>query len=429
MKHPDLPTLLDAGFGDVPADVSVRAHLRECPGCREEMGRIDDRREDLRRYYETMEIPAAAGVEERVRRSLQASPARSPSRPASARVFALVAASLVMAVAIGWSILTRPPMQDRTGAPEPPPPQEPPAEEVAARINGQILTWKDVLERLKGIKPADITEALRNSQRRQMAEELLLRQYIERKKITVTEAEVNELIERDVQTYGGPEEYERMVRLRFGTMAKAREDRRWGLLAFRAWDHVCRNAATDPELQGAGWISEQIPEPDLRSYYDKHLSAFQASERISFMRVGVMIADPGQEESKRALLESVLRKLEKGAEFSMLAYFYSEVPRAKNFRDMNVTRKDLEGLYSPETIRYLFETLKEREVSPILKDGSTLNIFRLEQKVVVKTETFEEAQEKIRNTLENDAREKNRKKFRDLLRRQARIEPADLFGE
>jgi hypothetical protein len=429
MNHPDLPTLLDAGLGDSAEGTSVRAHLRDCPGCRSEVERTRERRDDLRRHYAALELPPSEAVEERVRRILRASPAATAPRPVSARLFALAAASLVIAAAMWWSIPSREPRQDRTGAPEPPVRQEPAPEEIAARINGQVLTWKEVEESLMGIKPKDITEALRDSKRRMMAEEMLYRQYIERKKITVTEKEVDELIERDVRSYGGREEYERMVRLRYGTSAKAREDRRWGLLTWRAWDYVCRNAATDPELQGAGWVSEQIPESDLRAYYESHRSAFEAFERISFMRIGVMFSDPSQEERARALLESLERKLEKGAEFVMLAFNYSDVRRAKNFRDLNVTRKDLEGVYSSETIRYLFETLKENEVSPILRDGTTLNLFRMEQKVLQKAETFEEARAKIRAKLENDAREKNRAKFRDLLRRQARIEPADLFGE
>ena len=114
---------------------------------------------------------------------------------------------------------------------------------------------------------------------------------------------------------------------------------------------------------------------------------------------------------------------------SMLAWFYSDVRRAKDFRDMNVTRKDLEGIYSPETIRTLFETLKESEVSPIVKDGKTLNLFKMEQKILQKAESFEEARGRILEFFQSDLREKNRKKFRDLLRRQAKLEPPDLFGE
>jgi hypothetical protein len=134
-----------------------------------------------------------------------------------------------------------------------------------------------------------------------------------------------------------------------------------------------------------------------------------------------------EEENKQALAESLARKLEEGAEFTMLAYFYSDVRRAKDFRDRGVSRKDLEGFYTPETIRYLFDEMKEGQVSPIIKDGKTLNIFKMEQKFKQKEEGFEEAQIKIRNMKENQKREENRKQLRDYLRKDAYLWPTDLF--
>jgi hypothetical protein len=111
----------------------------------------------------------------------------------------------------------------------------------------------------------------------------------------------------------------------------------------------------------------------------------------------------------------------------MLAYFYSDVRRAKDFRDRGVSRKDLEGFYTPETIRYLFDEMKEGQVSPIIKDGKTLNIFKMEQKFKQKEEGFEEAQIKIRNMKENQKREENRQQLRDYLRKDAYLWPTDLF--
>jgi hypothetical protein len=172
-----------------------------------------------------------------------------------------------------------------------------------------------------------------------------------------------------------------------------------------------------------------VPEGDQRNYFQANLKQFQAVERVSFMRIGLQFDGQSGEELKRAVAESLLRKLEKGSEFAMLAFFYSDVRRAKDFRDLGVSRNDLEGYYSSETIVYLFDTMKEGEVSPVFKDGKTLNIVKMEQKVNQKAETFEEAQTKIRSMLENQIRENNRKRFVDLLRRQARLEPPDLFEE
>jgi hypothetical protein len=154
---------------------------------------------------------------------------------------------------------------------------------------------------------------------------------------------------------------------------------------------------------------------------------FQAIERISFMRIGLQYSTTAQQDFKQMVAEALVRKIEEGGEFAMLAYFYSDVNRAKNFRDLGVSRKELEGFYSPETIKYLFDVMKEGEISPVVKDGNSLNIFKMEQKLSQKAESFEEAQIKIRNMLENKYREENRRKLRDHLRKDAYLWPADLF--
>jgi hypothetical protein len=426
MSHPDTPSILDAALGFTPKS----AHLRDCAACGEELGRVRERLGDLRDLYAGLETPSTELLEARVMRALRTLPPSAAPRPLSARLFALVAASLVMGALVWWAIVTRQRTAELAVRPEPPPrPQQPAPEEIAARINGEILTWTEVAEGLRGIKPSEITQELRNSQRARLAEEILFRQFMDRKKITVSDADVDAAIEADVRTYGGRDAYDRMVRIRFGTPTKAFESRRLELRFQRLWVYLRRNEATDPELRGAGFLGEEVPEAQLRAYFDSHRSAFESIEKISFLRVGVLFSSPEEEEKKRALLESVRRRYEAGAEFSMLAFFYSDLRRAKDFRDLGVTRKDLEGIYTPETIRYLFESLGESDVSPILKDGRTLNLFKMEQKVAQKAESFDEAQARIRGHFQSEIREKNAMRFRDILRRAARLEPPDLFGE
>jgi hypothetical protein len=426
MNHPDPSSILDAALGFVPKG----AHLRDCAACGEEFERLQDRLRDLRGHYESLENPSTQMLEARVMRALRSVPASAPPRPLSARLAALVAASLVIGALIWWAIVTRQRTAELGVRPEPKPrPQEPAPGDVAARVNGEAVTWTQVAERLKGIKPSDVTDDLRRSMRAQLAEELLFHQFMDRKKIAVTDADVDALIEADVRAAGGRDVYERNVRLLYGTATKARESRRQDLLQQRVWAYLSQNEATDPELRGVGFIRGDAPEAELRAYYDSHLAAFQGVEKISFMRVGVLFASPEEEEKKRAMIESVRRRYEAGAEFAMLAFFYSDLRRAKDFRDLGVTRKDLEGFYTDETIVYLFETLKEQEVSPIIKDGKTLNLFKMDQKLLQKPLSYEEAKSQILRHFALEYKEENARKFRDLLRREARLEPPDLFGE
>jgi len=331
----------------------------------------------------------------------------------------------VIAVAVGWAVRSTPPKIEPSKSP---PKQDPPRpEEIAARVNGEVILWKDINDRLKDIKPSDITQELRDSARREQAEKVLIRQFAVRKGLTVTDAELEEAVQVDVRTHGSLEAVERIARFRYGTMARYREVRREEYLIHKAFNFALRSWGTDPELADLKLRPVAVPEADLRKYYESHSEQFKAFERVSFIRIAVSFS--GDPDHARALLESVRRKHEKGAEFSMLAYYYSDVARAKNFRDMGISRKDLEGFYTPETIHYLFDELKEGDISPIVQDGKTLNLFKMEQKINQKAESFEEAQGKIRSMMENQIREEQRKQIRDWLRSQAKIEPADLFGE
>jgi hypothetical protein len=125
--------------------------------------------------------------------------------------------------------------------------------------------------------------------------------------------------------------------------------------------------------------------------------------------------------------EAVLRKIEEGSEFSMLSFFYSDVRRAREFEDRGKDREELLKFYAPKTVELLFDTMKEGEVSPIWEDGKTLNLFKLEQRVKQREETFEEAQPKIRTYLENKKRSENREALRDHLKKDAYLWPPDVF--
>jgi len=313
-------------------------------------------------------------------------------------------------------------------APAPPPPEPPVSGDgIAARVNNDIITWKDVRDVLKDIKPADQTPELKKSKLREMAEERMFLQAAKKNNLSITELELDEAQRRDVKMYGSEEEFEKVIRIRYGTKTAYREDKRKQLLIFKLYRHLLQQSWTNPGKDTPGLMLDFVSPEEIREYYSTHKDQFQSIEQIAFIRIGLQFSVKQEEETKQALAESLVRKLEEGAEFTMLAYFYSDVRRAKDFRDRGVSRKDLEGFYTPETIRYLFDEMKEGQVSPIIKDGKTLNIFKMEQKFKQKEEGFEEAQIKIRNMKENQKREENRRQLRDYLRKDAYLWPTDLF--
>jgi len=298
---------------------------------------------------------------------------------------------------------------------------------IAARINNEILTWKDVQDALKEIKAADLTPELLKSKRSDMAEEKMFLQAARKNNLSITDLELDEAQRRDIKLYGSEEEFEKVIRIRYGTKTAYREDKRRTLLIYKLYRHLMQMSWTNPSKDTPGLMLDFVSPQEIREYYLTHESQFQAIEQIAFIRIGLQFSTSKEREIKLQLAESLERKLKQGAEFTMLAFFYSDVNRAKAFRDRGVTRKDLAAFYTPETVHYLFDEMKEGETSRIVEDGKTLNIFKMEQKFAQKQETFDEAQIKIRANLENQYREVNRKKLRDHLRKEAYLWPGDLF--
>lgn len=313
-------------------------------------------------------------------------------------------------------------------APEPLPPPGQQVHGVAARVNDEIITWKDVADSLAGVK-GEVTDELRKARLRTIAEEKLFLQAARRFGVTVTEQQLDDLIRRETRNYGGEEEYERIIRLSGKTKTEWREEKRRWLLVLRLYGHLNQLSFTAPDASTPGLMLDYVAPEEVEEFYKANAEKFQAIENVTFWRIGMQFSSPKEEEIKRAIAESVLRRLEEGADFQFLSIYYSDIRRARDFEDRGVKRDQMAQAYAPETVHLLFDEMKPGETSGIVKDRNSLNIFRLAQRVQQKQETLEEAQPRIRNSLENQRREENRKKVRAHLLRMAYLWPPDLFDE
>jgi hypothetical protein len=113
-------------------------------------------------------------------------------------------------------------------------------------VNNEIITWKDVGETLKEIKPADITPELKKSKLRMVAEERMFLQAAKRNNLTVTEQELDEAQRRDIKNFGGEDEFEKLVRIKWGTKTRYRENRRNELLIYKLYRHLLQQSWTNP---------------------------------------------------------------------------------------------------------------------------------------------------------------------------------------
>jgi hypothetical protein len=299
---------------------------------------------------------------------------------------------------------------------------------IAARVNNEIVTWKDVGDAVAKVK-GPVSAELKRGTLRQIAEERLFLQAAKKNGVSVGEQELDDAVRRDIKTYGGEEEYERWLRLRNMTKTEAREEKRKTILIYKLYRHIIQKSFSQPDATTPGLLVDSVAPVEVAEYYEKNKEKFQAIENVTFGRIALQFANPKQKEAQRAMAESVLRRLEEGADFAMLSIHYSDVRRAQEFADRHKTRKEVAEYYSPKTVELIFETLKVGETSPIVEDGNTWNLFRVEQRIQQRAESPEEAEPKIRSMIESRKREENRRKLRDHLVKDAYLWPADLFED
>jgi len=301
---------------------------------------------------------------------------------------------------------------------------------IAAKINGEVVTWDEIEVRLRGYKPEERTEDLRRSELRKLAEERLFLQFAKEYKVVVSEQDVDEAIKKEKKQLGGDDRFEDYLRMfRKMTFAEYREDRRRVLMISTLYRRLSNEAFRAPKFRSV-LLYEHVTPDELRDYYRSNPDQFKGINHITVWRIGLTCSNEEERALRRKLAESLLRKIEDGTDFFVLAHHYSEVltteaggRKLPGYREL----KREESPFSEETTKYLFDELKEGEVSRVVEDKNTINIFKLDQRVERKEETFEQAQLKIRATLENRKREENRVLLRAELVKQSFIEPADLF--
>ncbi len=295
----------------------------------------------------------------------------------------------------------------------------------AARVNDTVITWDEVYLKFKTFKPSDITEELLRVELRKLVEEQLFLQKARELKIAVTEREVDEAVERVVRAYRGKESFEQYLRWMKMTPTEHRELRRKDLLEIKLYRHLIQAG-----MKGdATLLVEMIAPDDVRAYYNAHRERFKPIQHCSVFRIGLQWRTEEERKFKRRLAESLRRKIEEGTDMYLVAQYHSDIRVQENGKSDFVVRelKRDNTFFSPETTRYLFETLSVQTLSPVREDGQSFNLFYVLDRINRPEESFEEAQVKIRSELEHKKREENRSKLRGELLKKAYVEPPDLF--
>ena len=300
---------------------------------------------------------------------------------------------------------------------------------IVARINDQIITNGELDGKLEGTPNA--TAAFRRSVLLRMAEDMLLQQEAKRNGITVSDDDVTALLDREAKRVGGEKKFAAYVRSLGITMAAYRAQRRKDIMVQRLYGRIAWSG-----LYGKGdlVLVDEVSPQAVREFYLKNKDRFQAFARVTIRRIALEWTTPKMKEAKYKFARSLRRRLKMGINFDVQARMSSEKwwtrddkPDGEKVFFLQDLKRENE-LFSKETMDKLFsKDLKIGDLTGIIEDGNTLNLFLLVARSERETLPFEEAQIDIRNELRSKQRIRNKRLVLNELIKRAYYWPKNLF--
>jgi peptidyl-prolyl cis-trans isomerase C len=279
------------------------------------------------------------------------------------------------------------------------------ADNVVARVNGTVLTQKDLDRELDRLIPRITFHRSVPEEKRKMYYDKALEDLINQ-----------ELEYQDAVAKGMRPDKEKVdaqmgrIRGRF----KSQEDFKAALEREGITEENLRTQVEKSMLIQAVYTKtvtepSQVSETELKEYYDKNKSRFKQPESV---RLSLISA----KEEKKA--RDILAKIKAGGDFGDLAYKMSEDDYRVKSGDIGYVHK---GRMLPEIEGAAFK-LKVGEVSDLIKAGDYWYIIRVADKKPEQQLSFDEIKGKLKKELEDERTRERKDKWITDLRTKAKIE-------
>ncbi len=290
-----------------------------------------------------------------------------------------------------------------------------------ARVNGAVLTDRDLLREMYAIFPyaqqhngfpKGQEEAIRQGALEMIIFEELVYQEAERRKLTVPAEKLNRAEGDFRKQFQSPDQYQQYLKTEMqGSAQKLRQQMRRSLLI----EQVLKS-----EVENKSAVSL----PELKAYYDKNPVRFEVPESFSFQSVSVVPplkptsaqAKEAQKRAEDALIKAKATKTYQ--EFGLLAEKISEDDFHVNMGDHKIVGRDK---LPPQVVKVLL-AMQPGQVSGLIQIESAYTIIRLTGHNVPKKKSLEEVKADLKVELQKSKYEKLRSNLAKQLRAKAKIE-------
>lgn len=290
-----------------------------------------------------------------------------------------------------------------------------------ARVNGAVLTDRDLLREMMIIFPYASThngfpkameQSIRAGALKMIEFEELVYQEAGRRKMVVPAARVNQAVNLFRNQFQDESQFNQYLKVEMhGSMAEFRRSVRRSLLI----EALLKSAVESPS---------QVSLAEARQFYLKNAKPFTHPELMQFQTISFLPAEtasPEVKEQARKQADETWQKAKSAKnyeEFGLLAEKYSQ----DDFRvDMGNHKFAPRTALPPEVLKIL-DSMKPGQVSNVCQFGSYYTILRLEARQPAGKVPFDEVRAQLQQDLQKDRYNALRAKLDKKLRANAKVE-------
>jgi peptidyl-prolyl cis-trans isomerase SurA len=233
-------------------------------------------------------------------------------------------------------------------------------------------------------------------------------QEIKRSKVKISEAQIDQTIERIKETNYLTDEQLREALAKDGlTMEEYR---------YKVKGQILRDKLVNLKVKSKIVITKE----DVKAYYEQHIKEYGGKQKYHLRNIIInvpLFSDNNKKLEIKARMDEILEKLKAGESFEVLAAKYSESSAASDGGDLG--KFEFDSL-SPQ-LQKAIEKIKPGEFTPVLDTDQGYQIFFLEEILRAQGKTLEEVTPEIERKLFNESIDKKYQAWIKDLRKQSAI--------
>ena len=290
-----------------------------------------------------------------------------------------------------------------------------------AKVNGTVLTDKDLLREMYAIFPygkqhngfpkAQEAEIRQGALEMIIFEELVYQEAL-RRKVTVPATKIDQAEAAYKKSFDSPEQFQQFMQTEMhGSRQQLRDQIQRSLLIDQLLKQEVDNKAT-------------VSPAEVKAYYDKNSAKYQVPESYTFQAISILpprTASPDQAKEAKKKADDALKQAKATKsyqEFGLLAEKISDDDFRVNMGDHKMVPADK----LPPPVIKAFQAMKPGDVSGLIQIENAYTIVRLNAHTPAHKQSFTEVQVQLKTDLQKQKYEQLRSNFAKQLRAKAKIE-------